>query len=282
MSYVTMSKLLYKAQENNTAVGAFNIVNYLTAKAAIEAAEALNQPIILQTSVKTVKQIGINEMIAFLIPLAENSKVDVAIHLDHCTDPNYIKKCLNAGWTSVMIDASSHSLNDNISITSEVVEYALKTGKNITVEGELGAIVGVEDDIVVKKEDSMLAKIEDCEEYINKTGIHAFAPAIGTAHGVYKGKPDINYSLYGKIREFSNIPLVLHGGTGLEDDVFKKLISLGASKVNISTAIKIAYYQGMKEYTVKNPNENNPLTLDMYVHNKVKAEVLRHLAIFTS
>ena len=116
MAYVTMIKLLNEAKRKNIAVGAFNIVNYLTAKAAIDAASELKQPIILQTSVKTVKQAGMKEMITYLISLAENAPIDVAIHLDHCTDLEYVKKCIDAGWTSVMIDASKHSLEDNISI----------------------------------------------------------------------------------------------------------------------------------------------------------------------
>ena len=278
MAYVSMKELLLKAKENKCAVGAFNIVNYLTAQASVDAARELNAPIILQTSVKTVKQFGIKRMIEYLKPLAENAEVDVAIHLDHCTDPDYVKKCIDAGWTSVMIDASKHSLDKNIAMTKDVMDYA--KGKGITVEGELGAIVGVEDDIVVNKDDASLANVDDCRRYLKETKVDAFAPAIGTAHGVYKGKPVINYELYGEIQKFSDVPLVLHGGTGLEKDVFINLISSGASKVNISTAVKIAYCQGMHDYTSKNSAQNDPLKLDDYVYNNVKAVVSEHIKLF--
>lgn len=279
MSYVNMKNILEKAREGGYAVGAFNIVNYLTAKAAVEAAEELEQPIILQTSVKTVKAFGINEMMSFLRPIAENAKVEVAIHLDHSTNVDYTKACIDAGWLSVMYDGSQLPLAENIKNTLEIVDYA--KSRNVTVEGELGAIVGVEDDIVVAEGESAHARPEDCRVYLKKTGAHAFAPAIGTAHGVYKGEINIDYDLFENINTFSPCPLVLHGGTGLTDEMFSKLIGLGAAKVNISTAIKIAYCQGMADFSRENPGKNDPLKLDAYVKDAVKKLVSEHIRFFS-
>lgn len=279
MSYVNMEAILEHARKNHYAVGAFNIVNYLTAKAAVEAAEELNQNIIIQTSVKTVKAFGIDEMMGFLKPIAENAQVKVAIHLDHSTDVEFTKACIDGGWSSVMYDGSQLPLVDNIKNTKEIVAYAKP--KNVTVEGELGAIVGVEDDIVVKEGDHAHAKPADCRIYLKETGVAAFAPAIGTAHGVYKGEIKIDYDLFEEINEFSLCPLVLHGGTGLSDEMFHRLIGLGASKVNISTAIKIAYCQGMATFSKENPAQNDPLKLDAFTKQEVKKVVTEHIRFFS-
>ncbi|AFA48034.1 class II fructose-bisphosphate aldolase [Acetobacterium woodii] len=279
MSYVNMKKILDNARKNHYAVGAFNIVNYLTAKAAVEAAEELEQPIILQTSVKTVKAFGITEMMSFLKPIAEQAKVEVAIHLDHSTDVAFTKACIDGGWSSVMYDGSQLALKDNIKNTKEIVAYAKP--KQVTVEGELGAIVGVEDDIVVLAGNHAHAKPDDCRVYLKETEIDAFAPAVGTAHGVYKGEINIDYDLFDEINQFSFCPLVLHGGTGLTDEMFHRLIALGASKVNISTAIKIAYVQGMATYTKLNVDQNDPLKLDAFTKEQVKKVVTEHIRFFS-
>lgn len=279
MSYVNMDGILNNARKNKVAVGAFNIVNYLTAKAVVEVAEALNQALILQTSVKTVKAFGINEMMGFLKPIVENAKVDVAIHLDHSTDVEFTKACIDGGWSSVMYDGSQLPLKENIKNTREIVDYAKP--RNVTVEGELGAIVGVEDDIFVKEGDSAHAKPEDCRIYLDETEVDAFAPAIGTAHGVYKGEIKLDYDLFEEINGFSKCPLVLHGGTGLSDEMFHRLIALGAAKVNISTAIKIAYCQGMGNFMRQNPDKNDPLKLDAYTKEEVKKIVEKHMRFFS-
>lgn len=281
MSYVNMKSILEDARKNRYAVGAFNIVNYLTARAVIEAAEEEGQNVIVQTSVKTVKAFGAKEMMSYLKPLAENASIKVAYHLDHSTDIAFTKECLDAGWSSVMYDGSKLPLAENIANTKEIVDYARQFGYGATVEGELGAIVGVEDDIVVKAGDGAHANPDDCRVYLEETGVDAFAPAVGTAHGVYKGEIDIDYDLFEEINGFSKAPLVLHGGTGLSDTMFYRLIDLGAAKVNISTAIKIAYCQGMKTYLEENPNQNDPLKLDAYVTNEVKEVVTRHIRLFS-
>lgn len=279
MSYVNMDGILNNARKKKIAVGAFNIVNYLTAKAVVEVAEELDQALILQTSVKTVKAFGINEMMGFLKPIVDNAKVDVAIHLDHSTDVEFTKACIDGGWSSVMYDGSQLPLVENIKNTREIVEYA--RSRQVTVEGELGAIVGVEDDIYVKEGDSAHANPADCRVFLSETEVNAFAPAIGTAHGVYKGEIKLDYDLFAEINGFSKCPLVLHGGTGLSDEMFHRLIALGASKVNISTAIKIAYCHGMRSFIAANPDKNDPLKLDAFTKDAVKKVVKTHIRFFS-
>ena len=279
MAYVSMRKMLEDAREGGYAVAAINTVNYLTSRAVVDAAVSLGCPVIIQTSVKTVKQIGIEEMISFLKPLCEMADTDVAVHLDHCTDIEFAKKCMDAGWSSIMFDGSKTPLEKNIADTLEVKEYI--KGRDITLEGEVGSIVGVEEDIVVHENDAAYATREDCERYLKETGVDFLAPAVGTAHGVYKGEIRLNYDLFREINEISPVPLVLHGGTGLSDEMFSRLIDLGASKVNISTALKIAYCSSMYAYSSANRDENNPLTLDDYVYRKIFALAEKHINFFT-
>lgn len=278
MSYVNMANLLSDARAGGYAVGAFNIVNHLTAQAAVQKAVELSSPIILQTSVSTVKQIGPRELISFLRVLAEEAPVPVAVHLDHCTDPEYVIKCLDLGWSSVMLDLSQAPFERNLTETRRIVDYAKQ--KNATVEGELGAIVGVEDDISASE--TRLADPVKSLEYVAETGIDAFAPAIGTAHGLYKGEPKLDFDLFKKLSSEIPCPLVVHGGTGLRPDVFSRLIGLGASKINVSTAIKISYCQGVLAYASEHPEENNPLKLDKYAMEKTKACVEEHIRMFGS
>jgi len=278
MSYVNMTKLLSDARSGGYAVGAFNIVNYLTAQAVIQKAVESLSPVIVQTSVSTVNQVGARELISFLRVLAEEAPVPVAVHLDHCTDPEMVIRCLDLGWSSVMLDLSQSPFEKNLSETSRVVEYARKKGA--TVEGELGAIAGAEDNLKVKR--SSLADPEKSLEYTSKTGIDAFAPAIGTAHGLYRGDPKIDFDLFQKLSDEISCPLVVHGGTGLRPDVFSRLIGIGAAKINVSTAIKLSYCQGMFAYVSEHPYENNPLRLDNYVCANTKACVEEHLRVFGS
>ncbi|MBC8589278.1 class II fructose-bisphosphate aldolase [Paratissierella segnis] len=278
MTGINMGQMLLKAKEGQYAIGAFNIFNYISAKAAIKAAEDLNSFLILQTSVGTVKQIGASQLIEMLNILRSDTKVPVIVHLDHCKDVSLAKECIDKGWDSVMIDASEKSLIENIDTTLEVKCYAEK--KNVTVEGELGVIRGVEEEIIVDEEKT--TKYSEVVEYLNATGIDAIAPAVGTAHGLYKGAVSINYDLVKKISKNIDCPVVIHGGTGLEDDVFKRLIRNGATKINISTALKHAYIDACREYIQTNNEEYNPLKLDAYVESKIYEVVKKHIITFNS
>jgi len=275
-----MKAMLGKAKEGKYAIGAFNILDYNSMKAVVQAAEELNAPVIVQTSVKTVKFWGAGPMIAWFRELAEPAKVPVAIHLDHCKEMDVIKECIEHGWTSVMIDASSKPFEENLALSRQVVEMARPKG--ITVEAELGAIVGVEDDIHVKEQDSHLADLQQSVEFCSKIKPDCFAPAIGTAHGIYKGEPKIAFDLLKEITEKTNVPIALHGGTGLSQEVFKRCIKLGCAKVNISTQLKYAFIDGFTEYHNNNPQEYNPLKELAAQYHKLKEAVTENINLFGS
>ncbi len=273
---MSFKELLTSAREKRFAVGAFNIFNYVSAKAAIDAANKLNTPIILQTSVGTVKKFGIDEIYEMVDQLRKRSSVPVLFHLDHCNDPEFAKKCIDAGWDSVMIDMSAKPLEENIRITADVKQYAAKKG--VCVEGELGIISGVEDELSVSKE--VLAEYDNCMKFIKGSGIDALAPAVGTAHGMYTKEVNLNYDLIKRLAESTTTPIVIHGGTGLSDYQFQQIIKLGASKINVSTALKYAYVDGIKKYLQENPNEYNPLKLDEAAAKSLQKVIEEHILRF--
>ena len=275
-----MNVMLGKAKDAGYAVGAFNILDYNSTKAVILAAEEANAPVIIQTSAKTVIFWGTTAIITWVKQLADSSSVPIALHLDHCKDLDLIEECIDSGWTSVMIDASSKPFEENLSLSRQVVKMARP--KNITVEAELGAIVGVEDDIHVKQQDAHLANPEQAIEFCEKVEPDCFAPAIGTAHGIYKGVPKIAYGLLEKIAAKVAPPIALHGGTGLADKVFKRCISLGCAKVNISTQLKYAFIDGFVNYHNANNTEYNPLKVIDAQFDALKAGIVENINLFGS
>lgn len=278
MSYTAMSDMLKHAIKNGFAVGAFNVTGEITARACIAAAENLRAPLILQTSMSVVKEFGARALISLLRPMAASAAVPVAIHLDHCRDEKMVMDAVDLGWSSVMYDGSRLSFEENIRATKRIADYA--AAKGVTVEGEVGAIVGVEDSIYVNGSESALATVDGCREFVSYTRVSALAPAIGTAHGLYVSEPNIRYGLLRDIAKSVNVPLVVHGGTGLNETEFKKLVAAGAAKINISTAIKIAYCRAMGEYTEKNVGESDPIKLDAFCFENVKKTVSDHITIF--
>ena len=280
MALVNMTGMLQKARKNAYAVGAFNILDYNSMKAVVDAAVELNSPVIVQTSVKTVKHWGFKTIIAWIRETCENVTVPVAIHLDHCKDVDFIKRCIEAGWTSVMIDASSLPYEDNLATSKQVFEMAFPHG--ISVEAELGEIAGVEENISVKDEDAHLVDVENAMQFLNEVPVDCFAPAIGTAHGVYKGKPNIAFDRLELIAGNSTVPLALHGGTGLSEEVFKKCIRSGCAKVNISTQLKYAFIDGFVNYHESNPDEYNPLKELSSQYINVKEAVVSNIRFFGS
>jgi tagatose 1,6-diphosphate aldolase GatY/KbaY len=280
MPLENMSGMLKKAAEQKYAVGAFNILDYNSTKAVVFAAQQLNAPVIIQTSAKTVIYWGTQAIKDWVMEIAEPSKIPVALHLDHCKDLELIEDCINTGWTSVMIDASSKPFEENLALSKQVIDMARP--ENITVEVELGAIVGVEDDIHVKEQDSHLVNVEQALEMCNTLRPDCFAPAIGTAHGIYKGVPKIAYDLLEEISSQTDIPLALHGGTGLADDVFKKCIALGCAKVNISTQLKYAFIDSFVDYHNKHNAEYNPLKVIEAQFEQLKNAVTENIKLFGS
>jgi len=280
MPLENMKAMLAQAAAEKYAVGAFNILDYNSTKAVVQTAEELHAPVIIQTSAKTVTFWGSRTLMGWMRELAGNSKVPVAVHLDHCKDLDLIKECIEAGWTSVMIDASAKPFEENLSLSRQVVEMARP--KNITVEAELGAIVGVEDDIHVKEQDAHLADPQQAVEFCTKVKPDCFAPAIGTAHGIYKGEPKIAYDILQKVAPSTRVPIALHGGTGLSDDVFRRCISLGCAKVNISTQIKYAFIDGFVGYHNAHNTQYDPLKVIRAQFDEMKKAIMANIRLFGS
>jgi len=280
MPLENMKAMLSKAAGKGYAVGAFNILDYNSTKAVVQAAEEANAPVIIQTSAKTVIFWGTSAIINWVRQLAGPSGVPIALHLDHCQDLDLIKECIQAGWTSVMIDASSKPFEENLALSQQVVQVSRP--KDVTVEAELGAIVGVEDDIHVKEQQAHLADPKQAVRFCRQVKPDCFAPAIGTAHGIYKGEPKIAYDLLEEIATKTAIPIALHGGTGLLDDVFKKCISLGCAKVNISTQLKYAFIDGFVAYHQAHNMEYNPLKVIDAQFHQLKAGIIEKIKLFGS
>jgi len=278
MPLENMKNMLSSAMAGKYAVGAFNVLDYCSTKAVVQAAQEANSPVIIQTSAKTVIFWGAAAIMSWVKELTEQAAVPIALHLDHCKDLNLIRECIESGWTSVMIDASSKPFEQNISLSRQVVEMARP--KNVSVEAELGAIVGVEDDIHVKHQDAFLADPEQAVEFCVQVEPDCFAPAIGTAHGVYKGEPKIAYDRLQAIATRTKVPIALHGGTGLTEQVFKKCISLGCAKVNISTQLKYAFIDGFVAYQAAHRNEYDPLKVIDAQFEEVKKAVVENMKLF--
>jgi fructose-bisphosphate aldolase class II len=271
-----LKELLSQARAGGYAVGAFNIFDYLSARAAIDAANETRTPILLQTSVGTVKKFGPQRLFDMLDLLRRGSPVPILIHLDHCTDVALCKTCVDTGWDSVMVDMSEKPLEENISLSAEVRKYAAQKG--VCVEGELGVIRGVEEEITADVE--KLASYEDSLKFLEGSGVDAFAPAIGTAHGLYKKEVNLNFGLVKKLADNTQVPVVVHGGTGLTDSQFTMLIRNGASKINVSTALKYAYIDGLRNYWDSHKDEYNPIKLNDAAALSVKKTVAEHILRF--
>lgn len=280
MAVVNMIEMLQEASRGSYAVGAFNILDYNSMRAVVDAAAELVAPVIIQTSVKTVLFWSYEPIIQWYRQLAGTVSIPIAIHLDHCKDLNVIRDCIDHGWTSVMIDASSKPFAENLALTQQVVEMART--KNVTVEAEMGAIVGVEDDIHVKQQDAHLADVEEAEQFCEQVSLDCFAPAIGTAHGVYKGEPKIAFDRLEEIAQRTGLPLALHGGTGLSDEVFRRCISLGCAKVNISTQLKYAHIDGFVDYYRINDQQYNPLKNLAAQYERLKEGIVKNIQLFGS
>lgn len=233
---------LFKENEGKGAVGAFNVHCFEMVPAMIQAAEELNVPIILQTSLGTAEYIGFEPLIAAVKALAEKSSVDVALHMDHCKSVEALKKAIDCGYSSVMYDGSSFPIEENIKNTKEVVAYA--HAKNVSVEGEVGSIGGAEEGVVVAKDAAMYTKPEDALYFANETGVDALAVSIGTTHGQYKSKAKINYELLSELKKkLGTTGLVLHGGTGVSDEDMRRCVREGMKKINVGTELNKSYIE---------------------------------------
>ena len=257
MSLVTMKEMLEKAKSEGYAVGQYNINNLEFTQAILQAAEEEKSPVILGVSEGAGKYMGGYKAVVKMIEgLMEEYKitVPVAIHLDHGSTFENCKSAIDAGFTSVMIDASKHPFEENVAITSKVVEYA--HAKGVSVEAELGTVGGQEDDVVGKG--VIYADVKECEALVAKTGIDFLAPALGSVHGPYKGEPNLGFAEMEEIGNLTGVPLVLHGGTGIPTKDIQKAISLGTAKINVNTENQIASAKRIREVLAANPNMYDP------------------------
>ena len=256
MTLISSTEMLQIARRNKYAVGAFNVHTLEMLQAVVEAAVETQSPLIIQSTVGTVKHLGPDYIAEAAKVAADRTGLPIALHLDHCTDFSTIVQCIRAGYTSVMIDASMFAFEENVERTLKVMEIALAAGVN--VEAELGKVGGVEDDIVVAEHEALLADPEDCRLFIERTGVHTLAPAIGTAHGIYKGEPNIDFDRIANIAEIVDVPLVLHGGSGIPAEQVRKAVALGMSKMNVATELRIAFSNAIKDVFSVNVEENDP------------------------
>ncbi|PZF81723.1 class II fructose-bisphosphate aldolase [Jiangella anatolica] len=245
MPVVPTREILDRAFAERYGVAAINIVNDLSLEAVLAAAVEVRAPVIVQTSVKTVRSIGLDLLYAMWRELTAGIEVPVALHLDHCPEREVITDCLRKGWNSVLFDASSLPVEENQRQTVEVVKEAHALGAH--VEGEIESITGVEDG-VGSDEESERQSLETALTFIRTTGVDVFAPAIGNAHGRYKAEPKLDAQRVSDIVAAEPIPIALHGGTGMTDAQFADLIARGCAKVNISTALKVTFMRSNLEF----------------------------------
>ncbi|MCP4752658.1 MAG: class II fructose-bisphosphate aldolase family protein [Proteobacteria bacterium] len=278
MPIVDAKEMLLKATREKYAVGAFNCTNLIQMEAVVEAAVEEKAPLIIQASVAPSKFLQPTVVAAIYRVMAESAPIPICLHLDHCTSVDFCRECADAGYTNIMIDASKQPFEENIRQTAEIVEYCHAKG-GVSVEGELGTVSGVEDQVVVAEDEAALCDPEQALDFVNRTGIDIFAPAIGTAHGVYKTKnPKIDFDRLEKTMALINgdeprIPLVIHGGTGLKPDVAQKLVSLGGSKFNVSTDLKHTLIDATYDYITSNRDEYNPGKIDATVKEAIKGKI---------
>ncbi len=258
MALVRSKELLLDAQKNHYAVGAFNVENMEMVQAVVAAAEAENAPVILQTTPSTLRYANTSLYSAMAKAVAEKTFVPVAIHLDHGSNFELCEQAAKDGYTSLMIDGSKFPLNENITLAKKVVEMAKKYPACPTVEAELGRLGGKEDDVEVKDGEDTCTDPIEAIGFVEESGIDSLAVAIGTAHGFYKGIPELKFDRLEQIRDKVSVPLVLHGSSGIPDEDIIKAISLGICKVNFATELRVAYSDAVKACIKEDPSVYDP------------------------
>lgn len=281
MPLVSMTEMLKKAKAEGYAVGQFNLNNLEFTQAILSAAEEEKSPVILGVSEGAGRYMsGFKTVVKMVEGLMEDLlvTVPVAIHLDHGSSIDKCIEAINAGFTSVMIDASHHPFEENIEITSKVVEYA--HSKGVSVEAELGTVGGQEDDVVA--EGVIYADPKECAELVKRTGIDCLAPALGSVHGPYKGEPNLGFKEMEEIGKIIGLPLVLHGGTGIPTKDIQKSVSLGTAKINVNTENQIESARVVREVLAAKPNEYDPRKYLGPARDAIKATVIGKIREFGS
>jgi len=281
MPVVPLDEILDRAFADRYGVAAINVVNDLTLEAVLAAATELRAPLIVQTSVKTVKSIGLDTLYTMWASMTADVPVPVTLHLDHCPDRAMITACLERGWNSVLFDASALPVEENKRQTTEVVAEARRHGAQ--VEGEIEGIKGVEDD-VGSDEESERQTLEIAVDFITTTGVDCFAPAIGNAHGVYKAEPKLDAQRVSDLVAATGIPMALHGGSGMSPAQFSDLVSRGCAKVNISTALKVSYMKSNLNFLrqAEQADKWDPPSLFRHVMADVRQMAADHIRLFGS
>lgn len=282
MALITTTEMFKKAYEGGYAIGAFNVNNMEIIQGITEAAKEENAPIILQVSAGARKYANHNYLVKLVEAAVLETDLPIALHLDHGDDFEICKACIDGGFTSVMIDGSQHSFEDNIALTKKVVEYAHERG--VVVEGELGKLAGIEDDVNVSAEDATFTRPEEVEEFVERTGVDSLAIAIGTSHGAFKfkpgQKPELRFDILEEIeRRLPNFPIVLHGASsvsqefvkiisenggklddaiGIPEEMLRKAASMAVCKINIDSDLRLAFTAGIREHLAKNPGHFDP------------------------
>ncbi len=280
MMLVPMADILDKANEEKYAVGGFNINNLEFLQGIIWAAEEMNSPLILQTSEGAIKYIGIDYVQGMVEAALKNTHIPVALHLDHGSNFEVVMQCIQKGYSSVMFDGSHYPFEENIRITKKIVEIAHAVG--VSVEAELGKLGGTEDDISVDEKEATFTDPVEAVEFVEKTGVDALAVAIGTAHGVYKGDPELDFERLQAIKEGIKIPVVLHGASGVPDEDVKKAITLGVNKVNVNTDFQQAFNNKIREIFTADSKVYDPRKFCGPGREAIKEKVIEKIKVLGS
>jgi fructose-bisphosphate aldolase class II len=278
---VSLKQIVDAAFNERYGVPAINVFNDLTLESVLAGAVEAKSPVIIQTSVKTVKSIGARTLFGMWSSMTAGIEVPVALHLDHCPDRAVISECLREGWNSVLFDASELPVEENLRQTIEVVAEARQFGAH--VEGEIESITGVEDGIG-SDDEATRQTLEVSLDFIKRTGVDVFAPSIGNAHGAYKSEPILDFDRVSQLVQASGVPVALHGGSGMTDAQFTELISRGCAKINISTSLKMLYMQSSLKFLTEAQARNkwDPPSLFSAVSADVRAMTVDLATLFGS
>lgn len=277
---VNAEKMLKDAKKGKYAVAQFNINNLEWTKYILEEAQELETDIILGVSEGAIKYMGgYNVVFSIVDSLVKDLgiNINVCLHLDHGSTFESCKKAVDAGFTSIMIDASKYPIEDNIKLTKEVVDYA--HSKGVTVEAEIGRISGTEDNLYNEKYN---ASLEECILLVTETGIDFLAPALGSVHGLYNGEPNLDFATMKQLKQKLNIPLVLHGGTGICKSDLKKAMTCGICKINFNTELQIAWTKGIKDFMNSNENIYDPRKIISSGEKNIKQIVREKIRILSN
>ncbi len=272
--------ILARANIDGFAVGAFNTSNLEITQAIIESAEELNSPAIIQVSEGAFNYAGGKNIAAIVRTMAMDASVPIALHLDHGKEFAILMKAVRYGFTSIMFDGSKYPFEENIERTRRIVDIARSVG--VSVEAELGKIVGTEDNVSVNEQDAMYTDPDEAVRFVKETGVDYLAVAIGTAHGMYQGTPHLDFERLKEIKSRLGMPIVLHGASGLSEEDIKKAVKLGVNKINIDTDIRQAFAAAVRQFLDENTEEYDPRKILGPAKKAMKDVVKKKMIMFGS